>query len=353
MDKRFSFGQRWTYGWIQFVEHFLGKDRAQAIVGKTRSRFYRKAHIKLKEQGPGQILPLERRTDLTYKEFMRDYVRKGRPVIMEGAAKDWACVKNWSIDYFKENFGDDDINMLDQSTQEMALERMKLRDVLENIQSEGSKYLRFYPFLFKHPERLADFDYEWLRARRKRGTIAEAFQVFIASKGKYTPMHNASQGNLFIQAYGEKSWVLYSNHYTPIVDPRPARNMYRNAPFKKPEGPFNPHNPDFETPYTLFQYADGYEFTLKPGDVFWNPPYYWHTVQNPSNSIGISYKWIAPAYNWWKSPLYYFLEMCATKPNIFKSIKLFKQEFNLVNLAETGRLKKFEKEIKTKETAKA
>ena len=52
-------------------------------------------------------------------------------------------------------------------------------------------------------------------------------------------------------------------------------------------------------------------------------------------------------YNFKIAGLYYFLEMFATKPPIWKSYKLFKKEFNLLNLAEKGRLKKFQKEVES------
>lgn len=346
MSYKFSLHQRLVYGYIQFVEHFLGKQAGLRFTNGLRKKYYKKLHIALKARGKGKVIPVDRRKSITYKEFKKNYVDNPKPLVLEGFAKDWGCCKDWSIDYFKENYGDDVITILDQNKQDLPYERLKLREVLNDITSTGKKYLRFYPFLHMHPDKIEDFDYNWLQSMRNKFTYADAFQVFIAGKEKYTPMHNASQGNLFIQAYGEKTWIIYPPKYTPIIDPEPTRNFYRNAPFKMKEGPFNPYKPNYETPYTLFKYIDGWEVTLKPGDVLWNPPFHWHTITNPTNSIGISYKWIPPLYNFKVAPLYYFLEMFATKPPIWKSYKLFKQEFNLVNLAEKGRLKKFEKEIK-------
>ena len=345
MAYKFTLSQRVTYGYIQFVEHFLGKQFGSKFTTNTRKRYYKKLHQALKKSGPGKITQIDRRTDITLKEFRKEYVKKGLPVVLEGFAKDWGCCKNWSLDYFKENYGDDTITILDQNIQDLPYERIKFREVLDDI-SKGSKYLRFYPFLKSHPERIADFDYKWLQSMRNKFTYADAFQVFIGGKDKYTPMHHASQGNLFIQAHGEKKWIIYSPYYTSIVDPEPARNIYRNAPFKTEEGPFNPYEPNYETPYTLYKYIEGFETTLKPGDILYNPPFYWHTIKNPTDSIGISYKWIAPLYNFKMAPLYYFLEMFATKPPIWKSYKLFKKEFNLLNIAEKGRLKKFEDDLK-------
>lgn len=351
MDYKFTPSQKLTYGYIQFVEHFLGKRRGLALTNNTRKSYFKKLHETLKKSGPGKTVPVERRKDISVKEFKNHYLKKGIPLVLEGFAKDWGCCKNWSIDYFKENFGDDTITILDQNQEDLPYYRIKLDEVLDDIVNKGNRYLRFYPFLKSHPERIEDFDYRWLQSMRNKNTIADAFQVFIGGKGKYTPMHHASQGNLFIQAFGEKEWIVYPPRFTSIIDPEPTRNIYRNAPFKIPEGPFNPYEPNYNTPYTLFEYIDGYRVKLKPGDVLWNPPFYWHTIRNPTDSIGISYKWIAPLHNFKMAPLYYFLEMFATKPPVWKSYKLFRQEFNLLNIAEKGRLKKFENELEKEKPA--
>ena len=123
-----------------------------------------------------------------------------------------------------------------------------------------------------------------------------------------------------------------------VIDPEPVRNVYRNAPYKTNGVPFNPFNPNYETPNTLYKYIDGYEVTLKPGDVLWNPPFYWHTIKNPTDSIGVGYRWTAPFYALKITPLYMFLDLFAMHPPIWKSYKLLKKDQNLVHLAESGQL---------------
>src|SRR5262249_49552347 len=149
-----------------------------------------------------------------------------------------------------------------------------------------------------------DFDYKWLRARTTKLTWFDAFQVFIGGKGAYTGLHNANQSNLFVQVYGEKEWVLYSHYYSPVVDPSPVRNIYRTAQPGPRCGPFNPFQPEFDPHFPLYKYLDGYSVHLNPGDVLWNPPFYWHAVQNVSDSIGVGYRWLAPLYSFKISPLF-------------------------------------------------
>ncbi|MCW3103902.1 MAG: hypothetical protein JWO09_2342 [Bacteroidetes bacterium] len=345
-------GQRLQYGFYQWMDHFFGRQRVFRWMGKGRSKFYRRLLATLKESGEGSIKPIERRKDLSLKEFKNHYMKKGIPVVLEGAAKDWDCVKKWSLDYFKELHGDDEIVMVNQERMADDYETITLAEVIDNIRTGGKKYYRFYPLLDRHPEHIKDFDYKWLLERKNSLTWFDAFQVFIGGQGTVTPLHNANQCNLFVQVYGEKKWIIYSHYYSAVLDPDPVRNVYRHAPIKAGDGPFDPFNPNYDKPNELYKYIDGYEVNLKPGDILWNPPFYWHAVKNMTDSIGVGYRWLPPLYSFKIAPLYMFLDMCANNPPIWKAYKLYRKDINLIHLAEYGKLDKYLKEKKAKEAAK-
>lgn len=346
--RNIPFGLRFTYGVFQFCDHFFGRK----TLFKSRKRFYTKLEKCLKAKGPGRIMPIERRKDLSLEEFHNHYVKKGIPVVLEGAAKEWACAQNWSLDYFKELHGKDDIILVNQNNSSYPYELTTLADVIDNIHGGGSKYYRFYPLLARHPEHLADFDYKFLRERRTKPTWFDAFQVFIGGKGSYTALHNANQSNLFVQAYGEKKWVLYSHYYSAILDPGPIRNVYRSAASKRESGAFNPFILDFEEKYELFRYIDGYSVHLKPGDILWNPPFYWHAVLNETDSIGVGYRWLSPFYSFKVSPFYMMLDCFATRPPIWHSYRLYRKDINELHLAEVKNLEEARKKIQEQEQRK-
>ncbi|HTF05851.1 MAG TPA: cupin-like domain-containing protein, partial [Bacteroidia bacterium] len=246
--RNIPFGLRFQYGAYQFFDHFFGRKR----LFKNRAKFYKKLGAAMAKHGEGRIMPIERRKDLSLEEFKNHYVKKGIPVVLEGAAAEWDCVKKWSLDYFKELHGKDEIILVDQGKADFPYELTTLADVIDNFRGGGTKYYRFYPLLARHPEHLADFDYKYLRERRTKPTAFDAFQVFIGGKGAYTSLHNANQSNLFVQTWGEKKWVLYSHYYSAIMDPPPIRNVYRSADSKKETGPFNPFILDYDGPNGLF-----------------------------------------------------------------------------------------------------
>jgi len=328
------------------MDHFFGRKR---FFPKGRKKLYEKILETMKKHGEGKIMPIERRKDLSLQEFKDHYVRKGIPVVLEGVANDWECVKKWSLDYFKDLHGKDEIVLVDQNDANFPYELTTLANVIDNIRSGGSKYYRFYPLLSRHPEHIKDFDYKWLRERRTKPTWFDAFQVFIGGKDSYTPLHNANQSNLFVQTYGEKEWVLYSHYYSAILDPSPIRNVYRSAPDKTGKGPFNPFQPDFSAPYNLYKYLDGYSVHLKPGDILWNPPFYWHAVRNVTDSIGVGYRWLSPFYSFKISTLYMMLDCFATKPPIWKAYSLYKKDINQLHLEEVKKLEDAKRKIKEQE----
>jgi hypothetical protein len=346
--KCISAGQRFKYGVYQAADHFFGRK----TFFKDRGKLYSDIRKRMLTRGEGRIMPVERRKDLSLEEFKDHYVKKGIPVVLEGAAKEWACVKKWSLEYFKDLHGKDEIVLVDQNNLEYPYELTTLAHVIDNIRGGGSKYYRFYPLLTRHPEHIEDFDYKWLKQMRNSLAWFDAFQVFIGGQGSYTPLHNANQSNLFVQVYGEKKWVLYSHYYSAILDPNPVRNVYRSAPVKKDEGPFNPFEPDYSSPYDLYRYIDGYSVHLKPGDVLWNPPFYWHAVKNVTDSIGVGYRWLSPLYSFKISPLYMTLDCFATKPPIWKAYSLYKKDINELHLAEVKRLQEAKKKIKEQEASR-
>lgn len=333
---------RFVYGCFQCLDKLIGRNIGHKITLGLRRKLYRNIERELKAKGKGTIQEVDRVQNISLNDFKRLYVDQNKPVVIEGGALSWACCQEWSLDYFSELHGDDDITIVAVDHTEKPYEIIKLKEVIRNIRSGGGKYFRFYPLLKEHPEHIKDFDYKWLRKIKSKISFREQFQVFIGGKGSQTPMHNAMLGNIFIQAYGEKEWILYKPEYTAIIDPPPGRNLHRSAPFKKSEGAFNPFEPDFESPYNLYQYIDGIRVRLQQGDIFFNPPHYWHAVQNPSDSIGIGYRWGSPIHAFKSAPLYTLLDFLTAPFN--KNLYL-KNDYNVIHLMEMGVYDAYKKEI--------
>lgn len=337
-------GERNRYGYFQLLDHIFGRPFGFKITRNSRKRLYDGLKERFKDLPPGELIPVERVSGIDLDTFYKNYVNKGIPVVLEGAASEWNCVKDWSLQYFKDLHGDDEIIAVEQDTMDLKHKTIRLGDIIDGIQKGMGKYYRFYPLLDRHPEHLTDFDVKWLRKFKKVYSPTESFQVFIGGDKSYTPLHNASLGNMFIQAVGKKHWRFYPNEMVAIIDPDPVRNIYRHAPIRKDGQSFHAFEPDFEHPFHLYEKMNGFEVTLSPGDILYNPPYYWHTVRNIGDSIGVGYRWLPIWDNLRKWPVHTFMDVTARKPNFLKTMKYLKQDVNLLHLAETGELKQYLKD---------
>lgn len=329
--KNITAAQRFEFGFYQFMDHFFSRKLAYPLFKPTRKYLYNRIGNVLQKSGEGKVLAVDRIKFKSKEHFYKNYVNPGKPVVLDGFAKDWPCVKKWSLEYFDKLHGKDKILLVNSKHIEQKTENITLSELISDINNGGDKYYRFYPLLSKHPEHIDDFDYQWLKSTRHKKVFFEAFQVFMGGKGTESPLHNAMSCNLFVQVYGEKRWSLISPHHSAIIDPDPVRNVYRSAPFRKNNYPFNPFNPDYEKPFELYRYVDRYDLTLKPGDILWNPPFWWHSVVNLSESIGVGYRWNPRWYSFKQNPLFCTLDHLASKPPIWKGYKISKEDVNLLH----------------------
>ena len=43
--------------------------------------------------------------------------------------------------------------------------------------------------------------------------------------------------------------------------------------------------------------ADGWTVILEPGDVLYNPPFFWHQARSIDTNIGVGFRWFSLAAN--------------------------------------------------------
>lgn len=237
------------------------------------------------------VFQVEKRKDLSLSEFKRIYLAQGIPVIFQGAAKHWPCVKKWSLEWLAQNYSQDEIHLIDAAPENIyevhyEIEQKSLGQVLTDLKKDPIKnYSRFNRILYQHPELQADLDLPWLLQHRNAFASGKTFQVFIGGAGSKTHLHAAAEHNLFTQVYGKKAWVLYPPSYDGVLRPPVNRTPYFHSPFD-PDAPDWNHFPEM-------QFLPRWECVLEPGDILFNPPSWWHHVNNPTDSIGVGFRWFS------------------------------------------------------------
>jgi lysine-specific demethylase 8 len=323
----FSLGDRLRYGAAFMLEHLTGYEDPKPVVRTIKTqgaqRVLARVGADAPEADPTRLPAVaEVGADIPVEEFRREYMWKCRPVIIRGLARDWPCVQKWTPQYFYDKFASSEIALHDNEglvspDAEQRFESETLGSYLQRLEKgRAGKYLKFSQFLYQHPELLDDLNLDQLHRMQGNLTTHADYQIFIGGEGCYTPMHCGLPGNLFIQVYGKKTWLLYPARAYPAVDPPAARLFYFYSHV-------DPYHLDREA-YPLFPLVDGYTVSLDAGDLFWNPPFWWHCVTNDTDSIAIAYRFNSLRLALRCSRLLTVASFMATKPTIVHhALKLF------------------------------
>ncbi|XP_011704830.1 PREDICTED: lysine-specific demethylase 8 [Wasmannia auropunctata] len=98
-----------------------------------------------------------------------------------------------------------------------------------------------------------------------------------------SPLHFDPKNNLLSQVFGYKRIILYSPAETNNLYPYDTKLLNNTAQV-------DPVRPDYEK-WPNFRQASGMTFYLKPGEMLYIPPKWWHHVTALTPSFSISFWW--------------------------------------------------------------
>jgi hypothetical protein len=308
--RRITRAHRGAYSAL-FMLHHLAPASSRVLRWRNAVRW--RVAERLREGGPGKILPVERVKSLSPSEFRTRYLATGTPVIIDRGAAEWRCTKNWSFESFRQRFGEAALKLVNHkglSDDDPLIDReytheMRFGDFLDQALDGGTKYMRFSPILEMFPELLADFDIDFLRDMPGPMSLGTTFEAFIGGKKTFTPLHNAPTPFFFVNVCGIKRWALIPNHYLPVLNPAPDGMSYNHsgADVGRPDGD---EFPGLES-------IDRWEAVLQPGDLFFMPSWLWHSVQNEAPTIGVRCGFIYPKSMLTESATLFFIRVFAAR----------------------------------------
>jgi lysine-specific demethylase 8 len=216
--------------------------------------------------------PIEQRADLKAEEFIAEYVRKNRPVILKNGAPYWR--ERWTPIWLKERFGNREVvaETDEKYLHEKAKKRIPLADLVDMVLS-GSRELRLFSmsFLSQVPELLNEFQEHNQFESYLPGADSAQRVFWILPNGNTTVLHHDTFfDNLNVQIYGRKQFIL--------MPPSAYKSLYVHL-FS--ESPLDPR--EISPEYPRFVGADLWEGIVEPGDMIFVPQFWWHFVI----SIGI------------------------------------------------------------------
>jgi len=272
--------------WIseQLLSYFVN-------IPKNKSKKEDMAHKLLERISQSEEIPIQQvdtynsMEELGESNFLLNYVIPGKPVVIKGMAKDWPCVKNWSLDYFSEKFGDEKLPFLESQTGEYNYVEYPLRDICKEIEDGSRKYAKFSNLILKYPELINDFDRDFMNSTCAVRNLESSIQLFIGGAGTTTNIHTAISNVSFVQVHGNKKWLTLPKEWTPVLNPVvDTQPQFMASEF------FNNLNSDENKHIT--KKLPFIEVNLEAGDFFFNPAWTWHAVENTSTSIGVAFRWV-------------------------------------------------------------
>jgi hypothetical protein len=204
------------------------------------------------------------------------------PVVIKGFLRDSDACAKWGLSYFQEKLGESvypaikDSRKEDSETKENEVQLIKVRDLLEGISRGEHTYLNNVtkifadnPFLIEELQlgKLASL----VDTKVTNGDRFDLINMFLGGKGTGNSLHCAFAGNFFCNIVGRKKWLLIAPEYSTFLCPIPAN------PFIYADCYYNPED---EILGQKTSNLPRWSVILEPGDVLFNAPWWWHSVEN-------------------------------------------------------------------------
>ena len=237
---------------------------------------------------------VDRRTGLTPREFLEEYARPHKPVVLTDALEHWAALRKWTPEFFAREFPEKLLKF-----KYGGLE-MKMKDFIPLVMASSPEnpapYWTNNVVEDYFPELVPDMtplpahtmpnwaERGWLHKSLGAGLNRGAkVEIYIGGPGGSFPVlhwDGMSTHAFLMQLHGLKQYWMWP--------PDDQALMY---PKEGPEWNLSPIrdvvNPDLEK-YPLFAKARCSTLVLEPGEMLFVPSRWWHTAKMLSPSVTLS-----------------------------------------------------------------
>ncbi|SRX73253.1 cupin-like domain-containing protein [Aequorivita antarctica] len=222
-----------------------------------------------------QLKEIDRVKTITKEDFLKNYFKPQKPVVIERFTEEWPAFKKWDLEYMADIAGDIMVPLYDNRpvshkdgfNQPHA--KMKMREYVELLKTEPTKYRIFLWNILKEvPQLQNDFDYPDFGLKLMKGLP----MLFFGGKDSYTFMHyDIDLANIFhFHFQGKKEVILFDQ-------------TQNNHLYKIPHSLITREDIDFATPdyekWPALKEAKGYKANLEHGNILYMPEGYWHYMR--------------------------------------------------------------------------
>lgn len=242
---------------------------------------------------------IDKRENLSKKEFIQEYVLKNRPVVLKDAARDWRALSKWTPEFFREHYGSKKVPVFERKRAVTLKDSILLRDYVDEITSSTfnnrAKYLFSLRIKKEFPELLIDleprphcWDPNWLDSpyllpglpnfKLRNITGLEMNMGGTGSPFPFLHYDDLWTQTFITQVHGRKEWVLYHPDDTPYMYASVEAENISQIPMET--------DVDLKR-FPLFSKAKPVRVIVEEGEMLYGAPGWWHTTRALTPSIAV------------------------------------------------------------------
>lgn len=241
------------------------------------------------DPGKFHATPIEIIDCPSMEHFYTNYILAEKPVILDNCINHWPALHKWKDqNYFIKLAGPRTVSIEIGSKYTDSDWTQKLITIEEFIdqyiyESHGpTGYLAQYQLFDQIPELKADISEPEYCCFSESNESVDVM-AWYGPKGTVSPLHHDPKRNLLTQVVGEKRLFLFSPSDSEHLYPHEHELLNNTAEV-------DPRNPDLER-HPKYKNAKPYYCVLKPGQMLYIPPKWWHFVESLSISFSVSFWW--------------------------------------------------------------
>lgn len=236
-----------------------------------------------------QLQHIPRVKNLSKKDFLNDYFKPQKPVVIEDCIENWPAYTKWNLTYMKSVAGDKIVPLYDDRPVDYKdgfnepHAQMSMSDYVDLLRTKPTKYRVFLWNILKEvPQLQNDFSYPDFGLKLMKGLP----MLFFGGTDSHTFMHyDIDLANIFhFHFEGKKQCILFDQTQSEYLYKIPHSLIVRED--------IDFSNPDFEK-WPALKNAVGWKCELKHGEVLYMPEGYWHYMKYLSPGFSMSLRAIA------------------------------------------------------------
>ena len=231
-----------------------------------------------------QLQEITRVHTITKKEFLSDYVKPQKPVVIEHLIDDWKAYDKWNLAYIKDIAGDKEVPLYDDRPVKhdegfnQAHATMSMRAYVDLLKKEPTNYRIFLYNLMKEvPSLKEDFKFPKIGLR----LLKQIPMLFFGGEGSKVFMHHDIDwaNILHFHFEGRKQCVLFPPSETPHLYKVPYSLITRED--------INFDDPDYDK-FPNLKKAKCFICHLNHGETLYMPEGYWHYMKYETPGFSMS-----------------------------------------------------------------